>query len=75
MGIRAPRKLEVLALRHQLQVLQRTRPRRVRLAKADRGAGISHRPDGAVTRWYQERFGGGGKRGRKLSLSRWRGNC
>lgn len=28
--------LEVLALRHQLQVLQRTRPRRVRLAKADR---------------------------------------
>ena len=27
---------EVLALRHQLQVLQRTRPRRVRLAKADR---------------------------------------
>ena len=28
--------LEVLALRHQLQVLQRSRPRRVRLAKADR---------------------------------------
>src|ERR1700731_389591 len=28
--------LEVLALRHQLQVLQRTRPRRVRLAKTDR---------------------------------------
>jgi len=28
--------LEVLALRHQLQVLQRTRPRRLRLAKADR---------------------------------------
>ena len=27
---------EVLALRHQLQVLQRTRPRRVRFAKADR---------------------------------------
>jgi hypothetical protein len=26
----------VLALRHQLQVLQRTRPRRVRLAKMDR---------------------------------------
>jgi len=28
--------LEVLALRHQLQVLQRSRPRRVRLANADR---------------------------------------
>ena len=28
--------LEILALQHQLQVLQRTRPRRLRLAKADR---------------------------------------
>jgi putative transposase len=28
--------LEVLALRHQLQVLQRTRPRGLRLTKADR---------------------------------------
>ena len=28
--------LEILALRHQLEVLQRTRPRRVRLAKTDR---------------------------------------
>jgi putative transposase len=28
--------LEVLALRHQLQVLQRSGPRRLRLAKADR---------------------------------------
>jgi putative transposase len=28
--------LEVLALHHQLQVLQRSRPRRVRLTKADR---------------------------------------
>jgi putative transposase len=28
--------LELLALRHQLQVLERSRPRRVRLAKADR---------------------------------------
>jgi putative transposase len=28
--------LEILALRHQLQVLQRTRPRRLRLAKMDR---------------------------------------
>jgi len=28
--------LEVLALRHQRQVLERSRPRRVRLAKADR---------------------------------------
>jgi transposase InsO family protein len=33
---RAVLQLEVLALRHQLQVLQRTRPRRVRLEKADR---------------------------------------
>jgi putative transposase len=32
----AATELEVLALRHQLQVLQRTRPRRLRLAKADR---------------------------------------
>src|SRR5262249_7095885 len=28
--------LEVLALRHQLEVLQRSRPRRLRLAKTDR---------------------------------------
>jgi putative transposase len=28
--------LEILALRHELQVLQRTRPRRLGLAKADR---------------------------------------
>jgi putative transposase len=28
--------VEVLALRHQLQVLQRSRPRRLRLMKADR---------------------------------------
>jgi hypothetical protein len=33
---RAALQLEVLALRHQLQVLQRTRPRRLRLAKMDR---------------------------------------
>lgn len=33
---RAALQLEILALRHQLQVLQRTRPRRVRLAKTDR---------------------------------------
>jgi hypothetical protein len=33
---RAALQLEVLALRHQLQVLHRTRPRRLRLAKADR---------------------------------------
>jgi putative transposase len=33
---RAALQLEVLALRHQLQVLQRTRPRRLRLAMADR---------------------------------------
>ena len=33
---RAALHLEVLALRHQLLVLQRSRPRRVRLVKADR---------------------------------------
>ena len=33
---RAVLQLEVLALRHQLQVLQRTRPRRMRLDNADR---------------------------------------
>ena len=33
---RAALQLEVLALRHQLQVLQRSRPRRLRLARADR---------------------------------------
>src|SRR6478672_3354701 len=33
---RAALQLEILALRHQLQILQRTRPRRVRLAKTDR---------------------------------------
>jgi hypothetical protein len=33
---RAVLQLEVLALRHQLQVLQRTRPRRLRLATTDR---------------------------------------
>jgi putative transposase len=33
---RAALQLEVLALRHQLQVLQRARPRRLRLAKTDR---------------------------------------
>jgi putative transposase len=33
---RAALHLEVLALRHQLQVLQRSRPRRVRLVTADR---------------------------------------
>jgi hypothetical protein len=33
---RAALHLEILALRHQLEVLQRTRPHRVRLAKTDR---------------------------------------
>jgi putative transposase len=33
---RAALQLEVLALQHQLQVLQRSRPRRLRLAKTDR---------------------------------------
>ena len=38
---RAALHLEVLALRHQLQVLQRTRPRRVRVATADRWLWVS----------------------------------
>ena len=33
---RAALQLEMLALRHQLQVLERTRPRRVRLTRSDR---------------------------------------
>jgi putative transposase len=33
---RAALQLEILALRHQLQVLERTRPRHVRLNRADR---------------------------------------
>ena len=33
---RAVLQLEVLAMRHQLQVLQRSRPRRLRLAQTDR---------------------------------------
>src|SRR5712692_5272721 len=36
MQSRAALHLEVLALRHQLQVLHRSRPRRLRLAQADR---------------------------------------
>ena len=34
---RAARHLEILALRHQLQVVERSRPRRVCLTGADRG--------------------------------------
>jgi putative transposase len=33
---RAALHLEILALRHQLDVLQRTRPQRIRLAETDR---------------------------------------
>ena len=33
---RSALQLELLALRHQLEVLQRTRPRRLRLARTDR---------------------------------------
>ena len=33
---RAALQLEILALRHQLQVLERSRPRRLRLTRADR---------------------------------------
>jgi putative transposase len=41
---RAALHLEVLALRHQLQVLQRSQPRRLRLTNADRclWAWLSH---------------------------------
>jgi hypothetical protein len=37
---RAALQLEILALRHQLQVRQRTRPRRLRLATTDRCVGV-----------------------------------
>src|SRR4051794_17631329 len=42
---RAALHLEILALRHQLQVLQRSQPRRLRLGHADRWlwAWLSHR--------------------------------
>src|SRR5215218_3024559 len=40
---RAALHLEVLALRHQLQVLQRSRPRRLRLAYAERLVGSIRR--------------------------------
>jgi len=36
MRSRAALQLEILALRHQVQVLQRTRRRRIRLTQADR---------------------------------------
>src|SRR5579862_1645910 len=41
---RAELQFELLALRHQLQVLQRTQPRRLRLTKADRWLwiGLAH---------------------------------
>ena len=41
---RAALHLEILALRHQVQVLQRSQPRRLRLTKADRWlwASLSH---------------------------------
>jgi putative transposase len=39
---RAALQLEVLALRHQLQVLQRTRPRRLRLANPDRWLSLAN---------------------------------
>ena len=46
---RAALQLEILALRHQLQVLQRSRPRRVRLTQADRLFWIS--PSRLRTQW------------------------
>jgi hypothetical protein len=38
---RAALQLEILALRHRLQVLQRTRPRRLRLARTDASVSIT----------------------------------
>ena len=35
---------------------------------------IRHQPDSALTHWYQQRFGGGGKRVRKSGLSHWHGD-
>ncbi len=29
---------------------------------------IRHQPDSALTQWYQQRFGGGGKRLRKIGI-------
>src|SRR5262245_6147930 len=66
---RAALHLEVLALRHQLQVLQRTKPRRVRLVQADRwlwmrlarswrdwkSAVVIVRPE-AVLAWHRQGF-------------------
>ena len=50
---RAALQLEVLAVRHQLQVLQRTRPRRLRLTKTDRWlwVGLFHDPENPVSIW------------------------
>src|SRR5262249_62065695 len=66
---RAELQLEVLALRHQLQVLQRTRPRRVRLAQTRPGLWVvlTHLWDGwrtgpgivqpaTVLPWHPQRF-------------------
>ena len=66
---RAALHLEVLALRHQLQVLQRSRPRRLRLARADRWlwAWLSRAWDGwrtavvivkpeSVVAWHRQGF-------------------
>src|SRR5262245_15719269 len=67
---RAALQLEILALRHQLQVLERSRPRRVRLTRSDRllWVGISHlwrawrsavvivKPD-TVVAWHRRGFG------------------
>jgi hypothetical protein len=46
---RAALQLESLALRHQLQVLQRSRPRRLRLTQADRPFWVS--PSRVWTQW------------------------
>jgi transposase len=31
-------------------------------------AGLGHQPDSALTHWYQQRFGGGGKRVRRIGI-------
>jgi len=45
---RAALHLEVLALRHQLQVVQRSRPRRLRLAKRTDASGRGWHAHGAI---------------------------
>src|SRR2546426_12618180 len=48
---RAALDLEVLALHHQLKMLQRSQTRRLRLVQADRGSGRGWRARGTAGKW------------------------